>query len=138
MGHHDAPNACRDGFFKISASIFDAKKRKGCEMKIKKVACNLCHKNCGMLAYLENGEIVNVSKDPKHPFNVGAQCPKGACALDELYHPNRINYPLKRVGERGSGQFIRVTWKEAMDDIAGMLARIKNEHGAEAISYQRC
>ncbi|HCF71388.1 MAG TPA: hypothetical protein DER33_07390, partial [Syntrophomonas sp.] len=48
-----------------------------------------------------------------------------------LNHPNRINYPLKRVGERGSGKFVRVTWKEALDDIAARMTELKNKYGAE-------
>lgn len=102
--------------------------------EVKKVACNLCHKSCGMLACLENGTIVEIAGDPDYPFNKGAQCSKGASALEEIDHPNRINYPLKRVGERGSGEFTRVSWEEALDDIAGKLERLKKEYGAETIS----
>lgn len=102
--------------------------------EVRKVACHFCHMNCGMLAHIENGVVTKVVGDPEHPFNQGAQCPRGASALDHLNHPNRINYPLKRVGERGSGQFKRVSWEEALDDIAARLTDLKNKYGAETIS----
>ncbi|HWP97893.1 MAG TPA: molybdopterin-dependent oxidoreductase [Syntrophomonadaceae bacterium] len=103
-------------------------------MEIKKVACHFCHMNCGMLAHVEDGVLVKVTGDPEHPFNLGAQCSRGASALDHLNHINRINYPLKRVGERGSGKFKRVTWEEALNDIAARLNDLKNSYGAETIS----
>lgn len=102
--------------------------------EVKKVACHFCHMNCGMLAYSENGVLTKVVGDPEHPFNLGAQCPRGASVLDHLNHPNRINYPLKRVGERGSGKFQRVSWEEALDDIAVRMTELKNKYGAESIS----
>ena len=102
--------------------------------EIKKTACHFCHMNCGMLATVENGVVTKVAGDPEHPFNAGAQCPRGASALEHLNHPNRINYPLKRVGERGSGQFKRVSWEEALDDIAARLAALKAKYGAETIA----
>ncbi|MBP2632777.1 MAG: Acetylene hydratase [Firmicutes bacterium] len=102
--------------------------------EIKKTACHFCHMNCGMLATVEDGKVTKVVGDPEHPFNMGAQCPRGNMALEHLNHPNRINYPLKRVGERGSGEFKRVTWEEALDDIASRLSELKDNFGAETLS----
>lgn len=102
--------------------------------EIKKAACHFCHMNCGMLATVEDGIVTKVYGDPDHPFNLGAQCPRGVSALDHLNHPNRLNYPLKRSGDRGSGKFKRVTWEEALDDIAGRLTELKNKYGAETVS----
>ncbi len=102
--------------------------------EIRKVACHYCHMNCGMLANVEDGVLTKIVGDPEHPYNVGAQCPRGASTLDHLNHPNRINYPLKRTGERGSGQFTRVSWEEALDDIASRMQDLKTKYGAETIS----
>ncbi|AFV10376.1 thiosulfate reductase PhsA [Thermacetogenium phaeum DSM 12270] len=102
--------------------------------QVKKVACHFCHMNCGMLAHVEDGVVVKVTGDPEHPTNAGTQCARGVSALDHLYHPNRINYPLKRVGERGSGKFVRVSWDEALDDISARIKRLISEYGAETIS----
>ncbi|MBP2645725.1 MAG: Acetylene hydratase [Firmicutes bacterium] len=100
----------------------------------KKVACHFCHMNCGMVAQVEDGVITKVTGDPEHPFNQGAQCPRGASALDHLNHPNRINFPLKRVGNRGAGQFERVSWEEALGDITAKLVELKDTYGAETLS----
>ncbi|ATW23643.1 molybdopterin-containing oxidoreductase family protein [Candidatus Formimonas warabiya] len=102
--------------------------------EIRKVACHYCHMNCGMLAYVEDGVVTKVAGDPEHPYNLGAQCPRGVSTLEHLNHPNRINYPLKRIGERGSGQFKRVGWEEALEDIAARITELKNKYGAETIS----
>jgi thiosulfate reductase/polysulfide reductase chain A len=102
--------------------------------EVKKVACHFCHVNCGMLAYVEDGKLVKLIGDPEHPTNFGAQCLQAALALDHLDHPQRINFPLQRVGERGSGQFRRVGWDEALNDIAARLTGIREHCGAEAIA----
>ena len=102
--------------------------------EIKKAACHFCHMNCGMLATVEDGVVTKIVGDPDHPFNQGAQCPRGASALDHLNHPNRINHPLKLIGERGSGEYRRVTWDYALRDIAERLQKLKDEYGAETIS----
>lgn len=90
--------------------------------------------NCGMLAAVEDGKIIRVVGDPEHPFNMGGQCQRGNMVLEHLNHPDRINYPLKRVGKRGAGQFKRVTWEEALDDIASRLSKLKDQFGAETLS----
>jgi anaerobic selenocysteine-containing dehydrogenase len=102
--------------------------------EVKKAACYFCHMNCGMLVHVEDGVVKKVTGDPEHPFNQGAQCPRGASAIDHLNHINRVNYPLKRVGERGSGNFKRVSWEEALEDIAARLKKYKAEYGAESIA----
>lgn len=102
--------------------------------ELKKLACHFCHMNCGMLATVEDGVVTKIAGDPEHPFNAGAQCPRGASALDHLNHKNRLNYPLKRVGEKGSGEFVRVSWKEALDDIASRLGALKEKYGAETLA----
>lgn len=102
--------------------------------EVKKAACYFCHMNCGMLVHVVDGAVDKVYGDPEHPFNQGAQCPRGASAKDHLNHPNRLNYPLKRVGDRGQGFWKRVSWEEALDDIASRLKSLKEELGAESIA----
>ncbi len=101
----------------------------------RKAACHFCHMNCGMLVDVDdNGVAVKVTGDPAHPFNQGAQCPRGASTLDHHNHPDRINYPLKRVGERGSGEFVRCTWEEALDDIAKRMKDLVGKYGPETVT----
>ncbi len=100
---------------------------------VKKSACFFCHENCGVLAHVRNGEVVSIEGDPDHPLNKGALCARGVSALQHLRHPARVNYPLKRVGERGQGQWQRISWEHAWDEIANRLETIRRETGAEAV-----
>jgi anaerobic selenocysteine-containing dehydrogenase len=56
---------------------------------------------CGVLAHVsEGGEVVALEGDPDHPLSEGCMCPKGLSYLQLAYHPDRLKYPLKRIGER--------------------------------------
>ncbi|WP_017524951.1 molybdopterin-containing oxidoreductase family protein [Pusillimonas noertemannii] len=103
-----------------------------------KVVCRMCHGGCGTIVKRSRGKIIEVAGDPDHPVNHGKLCSKaGQPSIDQLYHKDRLNYPLIRAGERGDGQWRQATWDEALDHIAARLLRIKQEHGAEAISFFR-
>ncbi|MGB9661521.1 MAG: molybdopterin-containing oxidoreductase family protein [Moorellaceae bacterium] len=102
--------------------------------QVKKAACFFCHMNCGMLVKVVDGKPVAVYGDPDHPFNQGAQCPRGASALDHLYHPNRLNYPLKRVGARGEGRWERISWEQAIDEIGAKLQELSQKYGPESVA----
>ena len=71
--------------------------------------CGLCHPRCGLVLELENGKAVSVKGDKEHPITRGMLCSRGRLMIDHLYHPDRINYPLKRAGERGGGQWEQVS-----------------------------
>ena len=102
-------------------------------MEIKKPVCFHCHQRCGLLAHMENGKMVKVTGNPDHPVSHGYICVKGRAQVEELYSPDRLNYPLKRVGERGEGKWQRITWDQALDEIADKMKSIKGEYGAEAV-----
>ncbi|MCS7139896.1 MAG: molybdopterin-dependent oxidoreductase [Candidatus Nezhaarchaeota archaeon] len=103
-------------------------------IEVKKAACWFCYQNCGMLVYVKNGEIIKVEGDPDHPINKGAMCPRPHTWREFLYHPQRVNYPLKRVGERGEGKFKRISWNEALDEIAAKLKELKEKYGPECVA----
>ena len=103
-----------------------------------KVVCRMCHGGCGTIVRRKEGRIISVTGDPDHPINKGKLCAKaGQPSIDLLYHPDRLNHPLIRTGERGSGQWRRASWDEALSFIADKLQEIKREHGAEAVSFFR-
>lgn len=83
---------------------------------------------------------MRVQGDPEHPFTAGFLCAKVNRYLERTYHPERLLHPLKRVGRKGCGEFVRVSWDEALRDIAGRLRAIaEGPHGAEAIlPYSYC
>ena len=104
------------------------------DVQVKKSVCYFCHNNCGLLVYVKNGKILRVEGDDGYPVNNGGLCSRGNINHLVLDYPGRVNYPLKRVGERGAGKWQQVTWDEALDDIAARLAAIKEEFGAEALA----
>ncbi len=96
-------------------------------------SCRMCHGGCGVLVHVEDGEVVKVEGDPESPVNRGRLCPKGAASLELLYHPDRLKFPLRRLGERGEGRWERISWDEALGAIACKLEEIGDEYGAESI-----
>ncbi len=106
-------------------------------IEVRKGWCGPCHIRCGMLVRFEDGCAVEVQGDPENPMNRGALCQRGQLILEHLYHPARLNYPLKRVGHRGEGKWQRVTWEQAMDEIAAKLAMLRDRFGAETLALLR-
>jgi len=103
-------------------------------MEIKKTACPYdCPDCCGLLVTVENGRAVKVAGDPDHPFTRGTLCPKMAHYERTVHSPKRLTTPLKRVGKKGEGKFIPISWQEAIDTIASRWQEIIRQDGAEAI-----
>ncbi len=99
--------------------------------------CRLCGYLCGLLARLEEDRVVEVQPDPsRYPYDSRVQrgCRRWPANLELLDHPERVNYPLKRVGRRGGGEWQQVTWGEALDDIAARLGALKDRYGAETLA----
>lgn len=96
--------------------------------------CGLCYGGCGVLIHLKDGKVVKVEGDPDSPINKGQLCVKGLASLEYLYHPERLKYPLLRVGERGKGKWQQLTWDEALDTVANELIKAKDDYGAESVA----
>src|SRR3954467_9956031 len=84
--------------------------------------CRICEALCGMVATVEDGRVTKLRPDREHPLSQGYACPKGIAMLDVQNDPDRVLHPLKRVG--GPGEFERVTWRDALDDIAAQLRTV--------------
>ncbi len=99
--------------------------------------CFNCESACGLLAYVdkESGEIRKFEGNPSHPGSRGRNCAKGPATLNQVYDPERILYPLKRKGPRGGGDWERVTWDEALGDIAGRMRSAISEGRHDEIMY---
>ncbi len=102
--------------------------------KIVRSICQACHCNCGVLVHVEDGRVTKVTGDPDHPMNRGFICVKGQAQPELLYHPDRLKYPLKRTGDRGEGKWQRVSWDEALDEVAAGLMKVQQKYGAESIA----
>jgi len=99
--------------------------------------CFNCEAGCGLLAYVDREDlsIRKLEGNPAHPGSRGRNCAKGPATLNQLEDPERILYPLKRVGERGGGRWRRVSWDEALDDIAARIRRAIREGRRNEIMY---
>ncbi|MBM3750097.1 MAG: molybdopterin oxidoreductase family protein [Acidimicrobiia bacterium] len=92
-----------------------------------------CPDTCAWVVEVQDGRAVSLGGDPEHPFTRGTLCAKVNHYLERVYHPERVLHPLRRVGAKGGGRFERVSWDEALTDIAQRWQAIIAESGAEAI-----
>ena len=103
------------------------------DVKKIKTHCRGCHGACGVTAHVKEGKVIKVEGDPDDPISHGTMCTKGLSITQTAYHPNRILYPMKKVGEKLSGKWERITWDEALDTIATKFQAIVDEFGPEYI-----
>ncbi|MGE5590693.1 MAG: molybdopterin-dependent oxidoreductase [Bacillota bacterium] len=103
--------------------------------RVVKTLCEMCVWRCGVDARVRDGVVVKLEGNPDHPANRGKLCPRGNAGLQVLYDPDRLKFPLMRVGDRGSGLFRRASWDEALDYTAGEMKRIKEKYGPEAMVF---
>src|SRR5262245_33281182 len=97
-------------------------------------ACALdCPDTCSWIVTVEDGQPVALRGDPAHPFTRGALCNKVVDYLAYARSPGRLLYPMRRVGPKGSGEFARISWDEALERITAALRDAIATHGAEAI-----
>jgi anaerobic selenocysteine-containing dehydrogenase len=97
-------------------------------------ACPLdCPDTCGWVVTVRDGQAVRLRGNPDHPFTRGALCVKVNRWLEHAAGPDRILHPLRRTGPKGAGRFARITWDEALDEIAARLEGVLAEYGGEAI-----
>jgi anaerobic selenocysteine-containing dehydrogenase len=89
------------------------------------------------LIHLKGGKPVSVEGDPQNPMSKGWLCPKGLASLEYLNHPDRLKYPVKRVGKRGDGKWQRVTWDDALATVAEELRKASERHGILSVAFLR-
>lgn len=92
-----------------------------------------CPDACGLLVQVEDGRATRLRGNPDHPVTRGFLCAKVTKYLDREYSRDRLLYPMRRAGKKGSGEFTRITWDEALATIAERFTHISNEWGPEAI-----
>src|SRR5215510_14533478 len=92
-----------------------------------------CPDTCSMIVTVDNDRVVEVRGNPDHPFTDGRLCVKVNHYEERVHHPDRVLHPLKRNGPKGSGTFARISWAEALDEIATRWKEIVQAHGATAI-----
>lgn len=90
------------------------------------VCASDCYGACRMQVSVKNGRIVQITGDPRDPYTQGALCAKGYGYLDRVYSAERITSPMKQEA-KGSGQWVRLSWRQALTEIAERLIRIRDE-----------
>ena len=105
--------------------------------QIVKSSCRICYNSCGVLIHMENGKPVRVEGDPSHPISKGRLCPKGLTSLEYYNHPDRLLHPLKRVGEKGKGNWEQISWDEALEITAEGLSEAKERYGVLSVVFMR-
>ena len=97
-------------------------------------ACPLdCPDGCSWIVTVRDGEAVQLRGNPDHPFTRGALCAKVARYLDHTRTPDRLLHPLRRTGAKGEGRFERISWDDALGEVAERLLAVRERHGGEAI-----
>ncbi|MBE9547700.1 MAG: molybdopterin-dependent oxidoreductase, partial [Proteobacteria bacterium] len=106
------------------------------DTRIVKTHCaRMDHGGCALIVEAKDNKIVSVKGDPDGFLNKGYICAKGIASPDRLTHPDRLKYPLKRVGKRGEGKWERISWEEALNYTAENLNKIKEKYGAKGVAF---
>ena len=99
--------------------------------------CQLCSTVCGITGIVKDGRIIKVEGNPNDPNSRGKLCARGQSALNHQYHPERLLHPLKRVGKRGEGKWKRISWDEALDEVAGKLRGVQESGRLEEFAFHQ-
>ncbi|MBI5041722.1 MAG: molybdopterin-dependent oxidoreductase [Gammaproteobacteria bacterium] len=97
--------------------------------------CAMCVNRCGIRARVVDGVLEKIDGDPRNPNSRGGTCAKGQAGIMQVYDPDRIRYPMIRVGERGAGKWRRASWDEAYAYVADNLVKIIEKHGPESLFW---
>lgn len=98
--------------------------------------CALCDARCGIIARVVDGRVIKLEGNILAPHNLGRLCPKGQAGLQVLYDPDRLRWPLRRVGARGSGKWERVSWPQALTQVAEHLGDLRARGLAHTVVFQ--
>ncbi|MEN8160668.1 MAG: twin-arginine translocation signal domain-containing protein, partial [Myxococcota bacterium] len=132
------PELDRRTFLKIAGASAGAAAASGCSDPVEKLipyvvqpeeitpgnpvwyasTCQECAVGCGLHVKTRENRPIKVEGNPDHPINQGKLCAKAQAGVNQVYDPDRVLYPLRRVGARGEGKWKRVTWDEALDELA--------------------
>lgn len=107
----------------------------GDDVKVIPSACRQCYGRCALFGTVENGRLTKIEGNPDL-FSEGTLCGRAFAIPQEMYNPTRVRYPQRRVGEKGSGQWKRITWEEAYEEAAQKFTEIGEQYGWHTIAHQ--
>ncbi|NRB05136.1 MAG: molybdopterin-dependent oxidoreductase, partial [Rhodobacteraceae bacterium] len=96
--------------------------------EVRKTTCYMCACRCGINVHMKDGKVAYIEGNRDHPVNKGVLCAKGSAGIMQVNAPSRLRAPLKRVGERGSGEFEESTWDEALSIATGWLDPVRKNN----------
>jgi len=107
----------------------------GAERQMIASSCWSCVTRDAMVGFVENGRLVKLEGHPDSIRGRGKICAKGAAGINQLYDPDRVLYPMKRAGKRGEGKWKRISWDEALTEVAGRLKKLRDEGHPEKFMF---
>ena len=124
-----------DDFIELDSQAWPEKKER--HYSIIPTTCFNCESACGLLAYIDKdtNQVRKFEGNPHHPGSRGRNCAKGPATLNQIHDPERILYPLKRVGPRGEGNWERVSWDEALDEISEKIRNSLESGHKDRVMY---
>ena len=123
------------GSIKLEKGGMDFSPKTGTERKMIPSACWSCVTRDSMIGFVEDGRLVKLEGQPNSIRGKGKICAKGAAGINQLYDPDRILYPMQRVGKRGEGKWKRISWDAALSDLAGRLKKLRDEGHPEKFMF---
>jgi anaerobic selenocysteine-containing dehydrogenase len=123
------------GKLKLQAGGIDFSPDTGKERKAIPSACWQCVARDAITCYVEDGRLVKIEGNPESIRNRGKLCAKGQAGLNQVYDPDRVLYPMKRVGKRGEGKWKRISWDEALDEVCSRLKKLLDEGHPEKFMF---
>jgi len=102
--------------------------------EVKKAGCCFCAVSCGVLVHVKDGRIIKIEPNREHRLSRGFSCIRLRYTIKWLYHPDQFKHPLKRQGERGEGKWQRITWEQAIEEIAHKLNELKGKYGPQTLA----
>ena len=107
----------------------------GKKRKIIPSSCWQCVSRDTIICRVEDGKLVKIEGNPKSIRNRGKICAKGQAGINQVYDPDRILYPMKRMGKRGEGKWKKITWDEALEELTGKLKKLKDKNSPEKFMF---
>lgn len=106
-------------------------------VKIVKSACYSCNTCCEVLVFVDDkrSQVLRVEGDPESPVTKGVLCPKGLAADDLVKNPGRLQYPMRRKGKRGGEQWEKISWEEALNNVAEKLLKYRGKYGPQSVAF---
>jgi anaerobic selenocysteine-containing dehydrogenase len=108
---------------------------RGKEKKAVPSACWQCVSRCPIIGYTEGGRLTKIEGQPDSIRSLGKVCAKSQAGINQLYDPDRILYPMRRVGKRGEGKWKRISWDEALSELAGRMKSLRDAGEPEKFMF---